>query len=72
MIMDKKREKINYISYLLMHKSISATDQERVFLPKFRPCQDSNQQRAKRLTLTSDMAPTDMGIWTILMFIYVL
>jgi hypothetical protein len=72
MIMDKKREKINYIAYLLEHKSTSAKDQEKVFLPKFRPCQDSNIQRTKRLTLTSAMAPTDMGILTILMFIYIL
>jgi hypothetical protein len=72
MIMDKKREKINYIAYLSVHKSTSAKDQERVFLPKFRPCQHSNQQRAKILTLTLAMAPIDMGILTILMFIYIL
>jgi len=72
MIMDKKREKINYIAYLLVHKSTSAKDQEKVFLLKFRPCQHNNRQRAKRLTLTSTMAPTDMGIATILMFIYIL
>jgi hypothetical protein len=29
MIMDKKREKINYIAYLLVHKSTSAKDEDR-------------------------------------------
>jgi hypothetical protein len=72
MIMDKKREKINYIAYLLVHIYTSAKDQERVFLPKFRPCQHSNRQRANILTLTLVMAPIDIGIQAILMFIYVL
>jgi hypothetical protein len=41
-------------------------------LPKFRPCQYSNRQRATRLTQTWAMAPTDMQMLTRLMFIYLL
>jgi hypothetical protein len=29
MIMDKKREKTNYIAYLLVHKSTSAKDEDK-------------------------------------------
>ncbi len=42
------------------------------FLPKFRPCQYNNRQRATRLTQTRAMAPTDMQMLTTLMFIYLL
>ncbi len=42
------------------------------FLPKFRPCQYSNPQRATRLTQTWAMAPIDMQMLPRLMFIYLL